>query len=47
MNTDKVERLTCDKENTARRSRETLGVFVIAAHMLEKGRADLLGINGA
>jgi hypothetical protein len=47
MNTDKLERLACDKENTAHRSRETLGGFVIAAQALEKARADLLGINGA
>jgi hypothetical protein len=48
MNTDKVERLARDLRKTPPpRPLETLGGFVIAAQMLEKARADLLGINGA
>src|SRR5262249_46361549 len=47
MNKDKVEQLARDLRKTPPRSpRETLGGFVIAARMLDKARADLLGING-
>src|SRR5262245_27200461 len=47
MNTDKVKKLARDLRNTPPHSpRDTLGGFVIAARMLDKARADLLGING-
>src|SRR6201998_1660132 len=47
MNTDKLKQLARDLRKTPPRSpRETLGGFVIAARMLDKARADLLGING-
>jgi hypothetical protein len=46
-NRSKVEQLARDLRKTPPRSpRETLGGFVIAARMLDKARADLLGING-
>ncbi len=47
MNKAKVEQLARDLRKTPPRSpRETLGGFVIAARMLDKARADILGING-
>jgi len=47
MNQDKLQALARDLRKTPPRSpRETLGGFVIAARMLDKARADLLGING-
>src|SRR5262249_32715135 len=47
MNKDKVEQLARDLRKTPTHSpRDTLGGFVIAARMLDKARADLLGING-
>jgi len=47
MNKDKVQQLARDLRKTPPRSpRERLGGFVIAARMLDKARADLLGING-
>ena len=47
MNKEKLELLARDLRKTPPRSpRETLGGFVIAARMLDKARADLLGING-
>jgi hypothetical protein len=47
MNTDKLKQLARDLGNTPPSSpRDTLGRFVIAARMLDKARADLLGING-
>ena len=47
MNTDKLKKLARDLRKTPPRSpRETLGGFVIAARMLDKARADLLGIHG-
>jgi len=47
MNTDKLNKLARDLRKTPPRSpRETLGGFVIAARMLDKARADLLGIHG-
>jgi len=47
MNKEKVEQLARDLRKTPPRSpRETLGGFVIAARMLDKARADILGING-
>jgi hypothetical protein len=47
MNKDKVQQLARDLRKTPPRSpREKLGGFVIAARMLDKARADLLGING-
>src|SRR5438094_8471029 len=47
MNTDKLKQLARDLRKTPPRSpRDTLGGFVIAARMLDKARADLLGING-
>ena len=47
MNTDKLKKLGRDLRKTPPRSpRETLGGFVIAARMLDKARADLLGIHG-
>ena len=47
MNKEKLQPLARDLRNAPPRSpRETLGGFVIAARMLDKARADLLGING-
>ena len=47
MNTDKLNKMARDLRKTPPRSpRETLGGFVIAARMLDKARADLLGIHG-
>lgn len=47
MNKDKVQQLARDLRKTPPRSpREKLGGFVIATRMLDKARADLLGING-
>jgi len=47
MNTDKLKQLARDLRKTPPRSRrDTLGGFVIAARMLDKARAHLLGING-
>jgi hypothetical protein len=47
MDKEKLQTLARDLRKTAPRSpRETLGGFVIAARMLDKARADLLGING-
>src|SRR5262249_26203249 len=47
MNKDRLQTLARDLRKTQPRSpRETLGGFVIAARMLDKARADLLGING-
>jgi len=47
MNTEKLQSLARDLRKMPPRSpRETLGGFVIAARMLDKARADLLGING-
>lgn len=47
MNTDKLKNFARDLRQTPPRSpRETLGGFVIAARMLDKARADLLGIHG-
>src|SRR5262249_9824810 len=47
MNKDRLQTLARDLRKTPPRSpRETLGGFVIAARMLDKARADLLGING-
>jgi len=47
MNKDKVQQLARDLRKTPPRSpREKLGGLVIAARMLDKARADLLGING-
>src|SRR5262249_10403423 len=47
MNKDRLSALARDLRKTPPRSpRETLGGFVIAARMLDKARADLLGING-
>jgi hypothetical protein len=47
MNKEKLQSLARDLRKTPPRSpRETLGGFVIAARMVDKGRADLLGING-
>lgn len=47
MNTDKLKQLARDLRKTPPRSpRDTLGGFVIAARMLDKARALLLGING-
>jgi uncharacterized protein DUF5069 len=47
MNKEKLQTLARDLRKTPPRSpRETLGSFVIAARMLDKARADLLGING-
>ena len=47
LNKDKVQQLARDLRKTPPRSpREKLGGFVIAARMLDKARADLLGING-
>lgn len=42
-----MQKLARDLRKTPPRSpRETFGGFVIAARMLDKARADLLGING-
>jgi hypothetical protein len=47
MNKDKLTQLARDLRKTPPRSpREVIGGFVIAARMLDKARADLLGING-
>jgi hypothetical protein len=47
MNQDKLQALARDLRKTSARSpREKLGGFVIGARMLDKARADLLGING-
>jgi hypothetical protein len=47
MNAEKLKPLARDLRKTPPRSpRETLGGFVIAARMLDKARADLLGIHG-
>jgi hypothetical protein len=47
MNKEKLQLLARDLRKTPPHSpRETLGGFVIAARMLDKARADLLGING-
>jgi len=47
MNKEKLQATARDLRKTPPRSpRETLGGFVIAARMLDKARADLLGING-
>jgi Domain of unknown function (DUF5069) len=47
MNKDRLQTLARDLRKTPPRSpREPLGGFVIAARMLDKARADLLGING-
>ena len=45
MNKERLQSLARDLRKTPPRSpRETLGGFVIAARMLDKARADLLGI---
>ena len=47
MNKDHLQTLARDLRKTPPRSpRETLDGFVIAARMLDKARADLIGING-
>jgi hypothetical protein len=47
MNKNRLLTFAPDLRKTPpRRPRETLGGFVIAARMLDKARADLLGING-
>ena len=47
MENEKLSLLARDLRKTAPRSpRMTLGGFVIAARMLDKARADILGING-
>ena len=47
MNKERLKTLSRDLRSTPPRSpRETLGGFVFAARMLDKARADLLGING-
>src|SRR6187402_3018309 len=47
MNKERLQSLARDLRKTPPRSpRETLGGFVIAARMLDKARADLLGIHG-
>lgn len=47
MNKDRLKELARDLRSTPPRSpRETLGGFVIAARMLDKARADLLGMQG-
>ena len=47
MNAEKLKPLARDLSKTSPRSpRETLGGFVIGARMLDKARADILGING-
>jgi len=47
MNEQKLRRIARDLRKTPPRSpRQKLGGFVIAARMVDKARADLLGING-
>lgn len=47
MNTEKLKMLARDLRTTPPRSpRETLGGFVIAARMLDKARATILGTHG-
>ena len=47
MNKDQLKKLARDLRTVPPRSpRETLGGFVIAARMLDKARADVLGSNG-
>jgi hypothetical protein len=47
LNADKLKPIARDLRKTPPRSpRERLGGFVIAARMLDKARADILGING-
>ena len=47
MNKEKLQAIARDLRKTPPRSpRQPLGGFVIAARMLDKARADLLGING-
>src|SRR4051794_11544018 len=47
MNRERLQSLARDLRKTPPRSpREPLGGFVIGARMLDKARADLLGING-
>jgi len=47
MNAEKLKPLARDLRNSPPRSpREKLGGFVIAARMLDKARADILGIQG-
>ena len=47
MNKERLQALARDLRKTPPRSpREILGGFVIAARMLDKARADLLGIHG-
>jgi Domain of unknown function (DUF5069) len=47
MNKEKLQSLARDLRNKPPRSpRDTLGGFVIATRMVDKARADLLGING-
>lgn len=47
MNKERLQSLARDLRKTPPRSpREKLGGFVIAARMLDKARADLLGIHG-
>jgi hypothetical protein len=47
MNKERLQSLARDLRKTPPRSpRETLGGFVIGARMLDKARADLLGIHG-
>lgn len=47
VNKEKVQALARDLRKMAPRSpREVLGGFVIAARMVDKARADVLGING-
>src|SRR3712207_68065 len=47
MNKEQLKAVTRDLTKTPPRSpRETLGGFVIAARMVDKARADLLGVNG-
>ena len=47
LNTKRLQKLARDLRTVAPRSpREMLGGFVIAARMVDKARADVLGING-
>src|SRR6187431_3609384 len=47
MNKGKLQSIARDlREKPPHSPRDTLGGFVIAARMLDKARADLLGING-
>ena len=47
MNKDKVSQLARDLRKTPSRSPcDTLAGFVIAARLLDKAPADLLGVNG-